>query len=150
VSESTTPAAGDGGDSAGKRQAMPRDCWPIPAVNPEGGNWEIYVRNAAMDRAVKIGPGAVRELGFILPEAVLKPTAVFRGVRDEGEAEWLCYVSRPSRSYDGKDNSRPALRGKASSSSSMSTASTSCTDGYRRIRKTPICRRTINRATTRG
>jgi hypothetical protein len=33
-------------------------------------------------------------------EALLAPTAVFRGVREEGERDWLCYVSRPGRAYD--------------------------------------------------
>jgi hypothetical protein len=79
---------------------LPSDCRGFDAINPfDGTLWKVYVRDSAMDRAVKLGPGAVRELGFTVPESVLKPSAVFRGVRDEGEPGWLCYAAGPARMY---------------------------------------------------
>jgi hypothetical protein len=92
---------------------MPRDCRPFDALNP--GNretWKVYLRDAMMDWAVKRGPGAVKELGYTVRESVLKPTAIFRGDRDEGEPDWLCYVCRPPRAYDiPTGNSRTAWPG---------------------------------------
>jgi hypothetical protein len=44
--------------------------------------------------------GRARELAFTVPRALLNPVAIFRGVREEGEPEWLCYVSRPGQAYN--------------------------------------------------
>jgi hypothetical protein len=82
---------------------MPRDCRPFDAINPhDGKKWKVYIRDRAMDKAIKRGLGTVRELGYTVPDAVLHPTAVFHGDRDEGEPNWLCYVSRPENCYDYK------------------------------------------------
>ncbi len=88
-------------------ESMPRDCHPKEAINPHTGDkWVVHFRDRALDRAVKLGPGAVRELGFTTPEAILNPTAIFQGDNDEGEPDWLCYVSRPSQAYDYRHGSK--------------------------------------------
>jgi hypothetical protein len=82
---------------------MPSDCHPLEAINPhDGKKWKVYVRDKTMDDAVKRGPGVVRELGYTVLDAVLHPAAIFRGDRDEGEPDWLCYVGRPGKCYDYK------------------------------------------------
>ena len=82
-------------------ETMPRDCHPKEAINPHSGQpWTVYFRDSMMDRAVKLGPGAVREMGFTVPEAILNPKAIFQGDNDEGEPDWLCYVSSPGQAYD--------------------------------------------------
>jgi hypothetical protein len=84
-------------------ETMPSDCRPVDAINPHNGKkWKVYVRKKTMEDAVKRGPGKVRELGYTVPDAFLYPKAVFRGDRDEGESNWLCYVSRPEKCYDYK------------------------------------------------
>jgi hypothetical protein len=63
-------------------------------------------RGSYILRAKKIGEtanrgaGAAKELAYTVPAALLKPTAVFRGVREEGERNWLCYCSVPAQRYD--------------------------------------------------
>jgi hypothetical protein len=72
------------------------------SIRQQAKKFKVYVRSDSMDSAVKRGPGVVKELGFTVPAAVLKPTAIYQGDHDEGEPTWLCYFSRPSRAYDYK------------------------------------------------
>jgi hypothetical protein len=53
-----------------------------------------------MAETARKGPGATRELAYTVPWALLHPTAIFRGIREEGESSWLCYVSQPTKVYD--------------------------------------------------
>jgi len=51
------------------------------------------------------GAGKVKEAGFIVPEVLAKPSAIFRGLkRDSDEPRhgsgWLCYVGLPSRCFE--------------------------------------------------
>jgi hypothetical protein len=92
---------------AKSEQKLPRDCHGLDAIDPfTGKKWQIYLRDATMDRAVKIGPGALKELGFTLREEVQIPKAVFQGVREEGEPNWLCYVCRPDKAYNYRTGDR--------------------------------------------
>jgi hypothetical protein len=92
---------------------MPRDCAALPAINPgDGKTWELLLRHKKIDSTAKRGMGAARELAYTVPWALLHPTAIFRGLREEGEADWLCYVSVPSQAYDYRTGSLvPAWRG---------------------------------------
>jgi hypothetical protein len=78
----------------------PRDCAELDARSPEGGTWKLLLRARKVQTTARKGMGAARELGYTVPWALQNPTAIFRGVREEGEASWLCYVSRPTRVYD--------------------------------------------------
>jgi hypothetical protein len=92
-----------------KREKTPRDCAVLPAINPsDGSQWDLLLRHAKMDSMAKRGPGAARELAFTVLWALLHPTAIFRGVREEGEHNWLCYVSVPSMAYDHKTGNQRA------------------------------------------
>lgn len=86
-------------------KSMPRDCNKIDAINPfDGTTWQLFVRNRKVQETARKGMGAARELAFTVLEAVQHPTAVYRGVTelDDGEDDWLCYVSLPARAYDYK------------------------------------------------
>jgi len=57
--------------------------------------------------------GATRELAFTLPWAIMNPTAIFRGIREEGEPDWFCYCAVPSKRYDYRTGeSRLTQRGR--------------------------------------
>lgn len=47
----------------------------------------------------KRGMGPAQELAKIVPFVLRTPTAIFQGVREDGEAEWLCYCGLPKRAY---------------------------------------------------
>jgi hypothetical protein len=72
----------------------------MDAVSPDGSSWKVLLRNRKMDETAKRGMGAAKELGFTVTWALMHPTAICRGIREEGESQWLCYVSRPSQAYD--------------------------------------------------
>ena len=91
-------------------ETMPSDCRPFDGINPaDGKTWKLYVRNKTMDQAVKVGSGKVKELAYTVRDVVLNLTAIFRGDRDEGEAEWWIYVGCPEKCYDYRtgDSRRP-------------------------------------------
>ncbi len=59
---------------------------------------EYHVDNA--DRDVKNkGVGRIRELYLVVPQVLLHPTAVYRGLPSRG-ADWLCYAGLPDRAFD--------------------------------------------------
>ncbi len=73
----------------------------LRAVDPRDGKpWEVLLSDRRMAEISKRGMGATQELAFNVPEVILRPTAIFRGVRSEGESEWMCYSGIPSRAFD--------------------------------------------------
>lgn len=92
---------------------VPRDCSPIPALNPSTGEqWTLLIRHKKLDETAKRGMGAARELAHTVRQVVLHPTAVFKGVREEVEEEWLCYVGTPETAYNYRTgDARPAWEG---------------------------------------
>lgn len=84
------------------KQKRRRGYAAIPAIDPrDGGQWDVLVAHSRMDAIAKRGPGHARELAFAVPFVLLRPTAIFRGVREEDELEWLCYCGTPQFAYDG-------------------------------------------------
>jgi len=72
----------------------------LQALHPtEGDRCTFHVDPSEIQRIAKISPGRARELTFVVPSVLLKPTAVFRGLPDRDE-KWLCYVGFPDRAYD--------------------------------------------------
>ena len=68
----------------------PPHCAVIEAINPQDGKfWELYVRHSKIEWTAKRGVGAAKELAYTVPWTVKHPTAIFRGVREEGERNWL-------------------------------------------------------------
>ncbi len=78
----------------------PRDCSEVPAVDADGSACVLLLRSRKIEETARRGSGPAHELGYTVPWAVKNPTAMFRGVREEGEPKWRCYVSRPGRAYD--------------------------------------------------
>ena len=78
----------------------PRDCAEVDAKHPDGSVWKLLLRLRKREETARRGMGPTLELAHTLPGALLNPTAIFRGVREEGERNWLCYVSRPAHAYD--------------------------------------------------
>lgn len=85
----------------------PSDCVSIRAINPvDGRDWEVYLRQSKITTTAKRGMGAAKELAYNVPWTLQNSTAIFRGVREEGESQWLCYVGSPPDAYDYKTNER--------------------------------------------
>lgn len=85
----------------------PRDCVSLLAIDPNTHQtWELLLRHSLMDWTAKRGMGAALELAHTVPWALLHPTAIFRGNRDEGEPDWLCYVSLPDEAFHYRTGQR--------------------------------------------
>ncbi|NLF07989.1 MAG: hypothetical protein GX594_08420 [Pirellulaceae bacterium] len=94
-----------------KRKPDRRGYEKIPAVDPMDGKLtEVYISHGRMDFVAARGMGAAKDLAWSVPEVLLAPTAIFQGVREEGEKDWLCYVGKPRHSYsrDGQTCPPPA------------------------------------------
>lgn len=77
------------------------DCRPVEAINPsDGRKWKLFVRARKIQETARRGAGVAKELAYTVPWALDHPCAIFRGVREEGEEKWLCYVALPSQAYD--------------------------------------------------
>lgn len=78
-----------------------RDRTAINAINPSDGKlFYVYVTDAKLTWVGRRGIGAVYELSESVREVLGSPRAVFKGVREEGEKDWLCYCAIPTRAYD--------------------------------------------------
>jgi hypothetical protein len=83
------------------------------AVDPVDGKLtEVYISHRRMEAVAKRGMGAAKDLAFSEREVLTRPTAVFRGIREEGERDWLCYVDTPKHSYTREGQTRPPRRGR--------------------------------------
>lgn len=93
--------------------SMPSDCRPIEAIDPVSGKMsQVYIRVSKMQDTARRGMGAARELAISVLEVLKAPLAIFRGVREEAESEWLCYSGIPSKAFDYKTgNGGPAWEG---------------------------------------
>ena len=83
----------------------------LRAINPRTGDtWELLLSDDKYRRTALRGMGAARELAFTVREGLLKPTAIFLGVRDVdrdiSDDGWLCYVVKPHFAYDLKTDAR--------------------------------------------
>lgn len=79
----------------------PPGCVALAAISPtDGKQWDVYLRQARIEAAARRGMGAARELAYLVPFVLQNPTAIFRGVRDEGESMWLCYAGLPEDAFN--------------------------------------------------
>lgn len=86
---------------------------PVPAIDPTDGRlMEALISHARMDAVAKRGMGHAKDLAYSEREVLMAPTAIFRGVRDEGERDWLCYVGIPKHSYAADGTTRPPRQGR--------------------------------------
>jgi hypothetical protein len=81
-------------------------------VDPEDGKlWHLLVSDQTMDLAAKRGMMHAKLLAHCVPEVVLAPFAIFRGVREEGERNFLCYCGRPKHAYARDGETTPPYQG---------------------------------------
>ena len=79
----------------------------VEAIDPsDGKTWDVLISHTKMDTIAQRGMGHAKELAHIVPKILRQPTAIFKGVREEEEAEWLCYVGIPSVAYHPTGESR--------------------------------------------
>lgn len=98
---------------AEKRRPPRRGYATIPAIDPTDGRlMEVYVSLTRIEIVAKRGMGAAKDLAYSQREVLTAPTAVFRGVREEGERDWLCYVGIPKHSYTADGHTRPPRAGR--------------------------------------
>jgi hypothetical protein len=95
-----------------------RDYLTLLAVEPTDGTTtcEILISYDRMRAVARRGMGHAKECGFIVPQILQKPTAVFEGLRrDEDEDRWgygwRCYCGVPDQSFRPDGTSRPPYRG---------------------------------------
>lgn len=79
----------------------------VRAIDPmDGGEWDLLISHEKMDWVASCGMGAAKELAITVRQGLLKPRAIFQGVRDIKheieEDHWLCYVATPARAFDRK------------------------------------------------
>lgn len=75
----------------------------LQAVDPTDGQLcPLLISHHRMDQIAKRGTGASKELAFVVPWVLLHPTAIFQGVREDAEGEWVCYCGVPPRAYENK------------------------------------------------
>lgn len=80
-----------------------RGCSPVKAINPlDGQEWEVFVSAEKVTKTGKKGLGASNELIHGVRHVLAKPKAIFRGIRDRDEVDWLCYCGIPPKAYDYK------------------------------------------------
>lgn len=83
-----------------KRLPERRGCNVIEGIDPQdGGLWDIRITDRRIKTVADRGKGPAMELGYIVPWVLRHPAAIFQGVREEGEAEWLCYCAIPQKAF---------------------------------------------------
>ncbi len=65
--------------------------------------WNVVVTQTTMDSAKARGPGAVQELMWNVPHTLMRPLAVFRGVREIGRIRGCVMLA--SHYYDALGSS---------------------------------------------
>ena len=88
----------------------------VRAIDPKDGTrFDALIPHFRIQWARTMGEGAIRELAYSVQQVLLRPHAVFEGVRrdaddDSGATEgWLCYIGTPEPRYEyrtGQERSR--------------------------------------------
>jgi len=92
----------------------------LDAVDPEtGGLSKIQISHRRMQAVARRGLAQASECALIMPAILLRPTAVFEGIRtdeddnaSEGGAGWRCYCGIPANSYRADGSAGPSYQGK--------------------------------------
>lgn len=86
---------------------------PVLALDPSAGGVRQFLISEEKIQVIALrGMGQAKDLAYSLREVLADPTAVFRGVREEGERDWLCYVGIPRHSYTSDGKTCPPRTGK--------------------------------------
>ncbi|MGH7138246.1 MAG: hypothetical protein ACREHD_21040 [Pirellulales bacterium] len=82
-----------------------RDFLKIVALNPtDNSTCEVFVSFDRMQAVGRRSLGQAKECGYIVPEILQQPCAVFEGLRrdedeDRGGVGWRCYCGVPAHAY---------------------------------------------------
>ena len=95
-----------------------REALAFEAVDPADGKLRLVQLSYDKIKSLPLlGKGKIMDAGFVVPEILAKPTAIFKGLaldKDEPRrgAGWLCYSGRPTRCFedDGKEFACPPKR----------------------------------------
>jgi hypothetical protein len=97
----------------GEEGRVRRGYRPVTALDPNAsGVVQYLVSEEKMTVVCGRGMGAAKDIAYSLREVLIDPTAIFRGVREEGEKNWLCYVGIPKHSYANDGATRPPRQGR--------------------------------------
>lgn len=81
----------------------------ISAIDPsDGKEWEIRLSDDRIKHIALRGRSHLLTAAYIVPEILSFPTAIFKGIREDGEKDWLCYCGIPTKSYRGRDGTEAA------------------------------------------
>ncbi len=82
-----------------------RDGIILSAIEPATGKMTtVLLSHPRLLSVARRGKGQVMETGFIVPEILQRPTAIFEGLTQEEDEDrrgvgWHCYCGTPSKSY---------------------------------------------------
>jgi hypothetical protein len=69
---------------------------------------KLLLRDRKLKETARKGMGAVRELTHTVREELIRPKAIFKGVREDGEDGSLCYSCRPPLTFTVDGDERRA------------------------------------------
>lgn len=99
------------------KEGTRRDYLTLEAVDPITGKMgSVSVSFERMQAVGRRSMGHAKECGFLVPEILQAPTAVFEGLRlDEDEdtrgVGWRCYCGIPTKAYHSDGSERRAYPG---------------------------------------
>lgn len=99
--------------SGDQRGGTRREALAFPGVDPKTGRTvPIQLAFEKIRALPKLGAGKVKEAGFIVPEVLAKPTAIFQGLTRDADdskrgAGWRCYAGRPGKCFEDDGRSVP-------------------------------------------
>ena len=94
-----------------------RERLTLQAINPADGKLcEVHISFERMQAVGRRSLGHAKECGYIVPEILQKPAAIFEGLRREEDEDprgvgWRCYCGIPEQSYRTDGTKAPPYRG---------------------------------------
>lgn len=95
--------------------AMPKAWGPLVALDPESPDrtLELFLLDEDLRDVVDAPAHQLHELQRVVPEVVLRPAAVFEGLRREGSlSTGRAYSGRPASAFDNRGQPVPLPEGK--------------------------------------
>jgi len=89
----------------------------LEAFDPKTkGNTEVFVSQERMQAVATRSLGQAKECGYLMPQILLSPTAVFEGLKEDDDEDrrgvgWRCYCGVPDKAYHPDGSQRPPYPG---------------------------------------
>lgn len=96
--------------SGGARaKAVSQGYYALEGIRPaDGERWSVLLSREKADWMLRYrSQGQIEEMIRLVPKALLMPTAIFKGLRDRAEKDWLCYCFVPDRAYHPSGTPKP-------------------------------------------